>query len=624
MPPTSPVKQTERVLMSPQAHPKQRATAAVVVASVGLVLTALAADAVRRHLGDRVPYATWTIAESTMWGLAMFSSVTLVLSGPWLSWRLPTNRIGLCLTVAGFALAASIYGSYTPVPANPWAERLLPTVTIAAIAVAVSSWPTGRMPARWSKPFGFAVVAYLIIGLGGKFVFADLLPGERPWWPAHLWDLPTLADAATSAVGRNVVAVIIRGVAPILFLAFVVRRHASMPVSVRTTSRPAFVAAMLFGVSELWAFSSTLAAAPLDRYGGRSTPIGMVGACVGFGRYGGVALLLVWSESIRRRNRTSGPSSSTAVELGPIETGLDASAEVARILGDPSARVVVRGADPLRLVVGDGIAALAPASTERALITIADRDGQVVAAIEHDAAIVASSVTRDAMMTSIGMAVVRRARQVEAEHRTAEVRRVQRRVLDSQDRTRRRLERNLHDGVQQRLVALALEASMMARRESAGPVAADERDRLRTAVVDAIDFSHQVLSEGAPAVLDPGLSAGLVALNAVIPMTTRLHLSGDVLAHDPAAAVLWFVASEAVANSLKHADAHEIQIHLRVDAISAELTITDDGCGGAFGSPAAIARRLAAFDSTLEVTSPLGGGTTIRARVPLVRSRGAA
>ena len=152
----------------------------------------------------------------------------------------------------------------------------------------------------------------------------------------------------------------------------------------------------------------------------------------------------------------------------------------------------------------------------------------------------------------------------------------------------------------------------------------DERDRLRAAVVDAIDFSHEVLSEGAPGVLDPGLSAGLVALDAVIPLTTRLDLSGDVPADDPVAAALWFVASEAVANSLKHADAHEIQIHLRVDAISAELTITDDGCGGAIGSPAAIARRLAAFDSTLEVTSPPGGGTTIRARIPLATSRGAA
>ena len=100
---------------------------------------------------------------------------------------------------------------------------------------------------------------------------------------------------------------------------------------------------------------------------------------------------------------------------------------------------------------------------------------------------------------------------------------------------------------------------MMARRETAGTLEPDERDRLQAAVVDAIDFSHEVLSESVPGVLDPGLSAGLVALDAAIPLTTRLDLSGDVPAEDPVAAALWFVASEAVANSLKHADAHEIQ-----------------------------------------------------------------
>jgi hypothetical protein len=147
-------------------------------------------------------------------------------------------------------------------------------------------------------------------------------------------------------------------------------------------------------------------------------------------------------------------SSAASVELGPLEVGVDASEEVGRILGDPTARVVIRGADPLRFLGSDDGAGFGESPTDRAFITIANRDGDVVAVVEHDAAIVASALTRDAMMTSIGMAVLRRARQIEADERTAEVRRVQRRVLDSQDRTRRRLERNLHDGLQQRLVAL--------------------------------------------------------------------------------------------------------------------------------------------------------------------------
>ena len=175
-----------------------------------------------------------------MWALAAFSCAVLVVSGPWLSWRLPTNMTGVCLTVAGFALVASIYGSYTPSAVSPWAEQLLPTVYIAAIAVAVSSWPTGRMPARWSRPFRRVVVVFVIVGVGSKFVLPERLYG--PWWPAHDWELPALPVSGTTAIGVNVEAVVLMGAAPVLFLAFVARRRASMPASVRATSRPAFAA----------------------------------------------------------------------------------------------------------------------------------------------------------------------------------------------------------------------------------------------------------------------------------------------------------------------------------------------------------------------------------------------
>jgi hypothetical protein len=77
---------------------------------------------------------------------------------------------------------------------------------------------------------------------------------------------------------------------------------------------------------------------------------------------------------------------------------------------------------------------------------------------------------------------------------------------------------------------------MMARHEIAGRADPDERDRLRAALIDAIEFSHEVLSEGALRRTRPGLSAGLVALEAVILLTTRLQLSGDVPADDPVAA----------------------------------------------------------------------------------------
>ena len=392
----------------------------LLVAALGLTLTALAARAVRRHLGDRVPYASWTIGESTMWTLASRSAVSRShRRGSWLSWRLPTNRTGLCLTVAGFALAASIYGSYTPSPASPWAERLLPTVVdrsdrhrrvelahgphAEAIVEPVPAGGARLRDRRGREASSSSPTGCRKTVPGGRRTRGTCPPGQTP---------------ATSAVGRNVVAVLLHAVAPILFLAFVARNRANMPPSVRATSRPAFVAAVMFGVVELWAFVSTMAASPLGGFGGRSTAIGMVGACLEFARFGAVAVLLVWSESMRRRSRISTVSEASSVELGP----LGRERRRCPLTWRGSSEIRPRGSSsavPTRCGIVGGGDARSPRDDARAVIKVADRDGDVIAAVEHDAAIVASSVTRDAMMTSIGMALLRHARQVEADQRTA-------------------------------------------------------------------------------------------------------------------------------------------------------------------------------------------------------------
>ena len=242
---TSRVKQTEQVLTSTSTcggTPRSPCSSRRSVC----VLTALAARAVRRHLGDRVPYATWTIGESTMWVLALVQ-LCGAASSPAPGSRgdcPPTGRACVSPSPASRSRRRSTAATRRA-PASPWAERLLPTVTIAAIVVAVSSWPTGRMPARWSKPFRLAVLAYVIVGVGSKFVFAGLAAAGSPLVAgAHVGRAHAGGRARRARSGRNVVAVLLHGVAPIVFLAFVVRRRASMPASVRATSRPAFVAAV--------------------------------------------------------------------------------------------------------------------------------------------------------------------------------------------------------------------------------------------------------------------------------------------------------------------------------------------------------------------------------------------
>ena len=581
----------------------RRREISVAAACIGLAVSLLAATAIRENLSARPPTPAWSLGESVVWGLEIFSCLTLVIVGPWLTVRLPTNPTGWWVTIAGFGLAACLLGMYSTYSFSPWFEHVLPPIYKLAMVIAVACWPTGHVHPRWKRPLATALALYLVVGIGSQFIgFRKFIP-----WPGSL---PAVGTAAGGALAREASDAILAGIGPMILLVAVMRRRSGMPTSVRRTSTPAFVAAAVLGLSELWVFlAHLLAAAPNTD---RDELLTRITSCIDVGRYGVVALLLAWSEAIRHRDRTaSGIAGIQSIELGPSEPRATTSAEIARILGDPTARLVLDEPEVSSIVthlVGDGIIG----GTNRSAITIVDRSRTVVAVVEHDSKIIAGQVTtRHALMASVGMAVLHRARLDEAEQRGAEVRLVQRGVLDAQDRARRRLERDLHDGVQQRLVALAIDASLLARRESADGRNEADRANLQASINAVVDFCREILHTGVPGVLDPGLAAGLVALDAVIPLPTSLEISGDVHADHPAAAALWFVASEAVANSLKHAHAREIVIRLYVDDRTADLTVRDDGLGGVAHPPSAIVHRLNGLDSLVELASPHGGGTSL-------------
>lgn len=582
------------------------------VACAGLALTAFAAHVLRHNFQTRYPFTRWGTTETISWSFAIGSCAVLAVAGPWLTWRLPTNHTGWWITGSGAALAGWILGRYSVQPASPWMETLLLPLAKASIIVAVVPWPTGRLHHRWAKFFVSTLTAYVFVGIATQFVgyrigFAYLERGRT---------LPTIGDLVTGQLVQGLATALLSGLAPAILLAAVWRLRAGMPRGTRSTSWPAVVAAGVLGVSELWSFAlGSVSVTGLGPAGssGRSTLAGRIGFCLEVGRYGWVAMLLVLSEALRRRSRVT--TAVNSVELGALEATTDESREVARILGDPSACFILRASAKSPTAQEMRGPAFVRMPDDRSRIEIADRSGVIVATVEHDRNIVASAVVRDALMASIGLTLIHRARQAEAHQRTLEVERVQREVLDAQDRARRRLERDLHDGVQQRLVALAIDASLLARQESANRVTESDRTLLRESIHEAVSFCHDVLREGPPGVLDPGLAAGLRALAALVPLTSQLHVHGDIAVSHPVAAPLWFVASEAVANCLKHADARTISIHLRVDGCAVDLTIADDGCGGVRMPPEAIVRRMSAFDSTIELTSPAGHGTAIRVRV---------
>ena len=217
-------------------------------------------------------------------------------------------------------------------------------------------------------------------------------------------------------------------------------------------------------------------------------------------------------------------------------------------------------------------------------------------------------------LLSPSTAVERRIRELEAGRET---------MVGAAADDRRRIERDLHDGAQARLVALAMDLGLARERMTSDPEAAAQmveqaHGEVKVALRELRDLARGIH----PAILtERGLGAALtnIAGRCVVPVTIDVNLPGD----RPSAAVeglVYFTASELLTNISKHSDARSAAIRLVRLGDRLELTVTDDGRGGATIAPggglAGLADRVGAMDGRFTLTSPPGGPTTATARLP--------
>ncbi len=208
------------------------------------------------------------------------------------------------------------------------------------------------------------------------------------------------------------------------------------------------------------------------------------------------------------------------------------------------------------------------------------------------------------------------------ERRVGELARTRAAAVDAQTSELRRIERDLHDGAQARMVAVAMDLGRAREKLDADPEMARElvesaQTEARTAIADL----RRLVGGIAPAVLtDRGLDAALSALVAScrVPVALDVRLAERVPTAVEVAA--YFVVSESLVNVQKHADATHASVHLRLQDGHLIVEIADDGRGGAeLGAGSGLAGlrdRVAALDGTLAVTSPDGGPTIVRAEIP--------
>ncbi|MFF7632068.1 histidine kinase [Kitasatospora sp. NPDC008050] len=195
-------------------------------------------------------------------------------------------------------------------------------------------------------------------------------------------------------------------------------------------------------------------------------------------------------------------------------------------------------------------------------------------------------------------------------------------VVDAADAERRRIERDLHDGAQQRLVSLAMNLGLARKTLKDVPpeamrVIVEAHEEAQAAIVELRDLVrglHPVVLE------DRGLDAALSGIAARAPLPVRLTVSLSAPMSPTVEAVAYFVVSEALANVAKHARASRVDLSVGQLGPRLRIVIHDDGVGGADASRGTgltgLRKRAASVDGTLAISSPLGGPTIITVELP--------
>jgi signal transduction histidine kinase len=293
-------------------------------------------------------------------------------------------------------------------------------------------------------------------------------------------------------------------------------------------------------------------------------------------------------------------------------------------LGDRSLQVVYWLEDQRRWVDADGHEASLPTEDDPArAFTRVEREGRAVGAIVHDRSLCEDPELVGSVAAAAGLSIENERLQAQLRARVEDLRMSRARIVEAGTAERRRLERNLHDGAQQRLVALSLTMRLAQSKLRADP---DKAEMLLTGAQEELARALEELRELArgihPAVLsDRGLRPALEALAGRSPVP--VELTGTPRERLPAAveAAAYFVVAEALTNVVKYANASQARVCVSRSNGHAVVEVADDGIGGADPGRGSglrgLADRVSALDGTLELTSPEGAGTLLRAEIPV-------
>lgn len=293
---------------------------------------------------------------------------------------------------------------------------------------------------------------------------------------------------------------------------------------------------------------------------------------------------------------------------------------LARALGDPSLQLAYWLPDYEAYVDLEGRPVQLQDLDGRAT-TLIDRSGAHVAALIHDPALEDEPELLDSVRAATGIALENGRLHAELRARLDELKGSRARIVEAAQNERQLLERNLHDGAQQRLIALSLNLSLLRGHINGDPEIKTGIDQARREIAATLNELREIARGIHPAVVTGhGLAVSLeqLAARAPVPVELRVEIEGRL--PEPLELAAYYVVAESLSNIAKHAQATTARIDVVKEHDELVLEIVDDGIGGADSERGSglrgLADRVEALNGRLRVWTPRGGGTRVRAEIP--------
>jgi signal transduction histidine kinase len=535
-----------------------------------------------------------------------------VLAGLVAWMRRPANRLGPLMTAAGLALLLrQLRYSHDPLAFTVFFA--LGEVAYALAAHSVLAYPSGRVSGRAERALvkvGYAAmllfpVAILLVYDGTRPLrFMD--PSSRESL------LLVVGDGDLAVLLQQVFVVFVWGVLATVFVGLVLRRLIRATPRARRLLAPLLLGAVVFALRAVFEGIFTF----VERPTAVVYDYLLWWQIVGF-----VALPLALLAGMLRARLARASVGELVLELErtPPNEVRDA---LARTLGDPTLEVAFWLPERREFVDAAGRPAVLPADDGRRVVTRLEHEGEPLAAIVHDATLGDEPKLLHASGAAVRLALENARLHAETRAQLARVQESRVRIVAAADEERRRIERDIHDGAQQRLVALALQ--LRSAQRQLGSAAAPELDRLLAAAVGELQVAVEELRELArgvhPAILtEEGLAAALDSLGSRTPLPVSLDVADGRLPPG-VEATAYFVVCEALANVVKHAGASKATIRAERRNGVLVVEVEDDGVGGAYAENGSglsgLADRVEALGGRLVIESPAGGGTRIVGEIP--------